>query len=146
MRIDELKRFSLLAELDDQERYALDELLEERTLLDGKSAFREGSDGEGLVLLAEGRLHLKSTRYGGFVGTLTAPYHLGAVSLFCVGPREVTAIAEGPSLIWLLPRSGLARLAADAPRAAFRLAEAAISELAGLTRQGLDGLVDQDPG
>ena len=42
-------------------------------------------------------------------------------------------------------RAGLSRLAEDAPRAAYRLAEATAAELAALTRQGLDVLVEHDP-
>ncbi len=144
MRGEELKPFSLFAEFSDDERDLMVELLEERALPDGKSAFREGSEGDGLVLLAEGRLNLKSKRCEGFVGTLRAPHYLGAASLFSIGKREVTALADGPCIVWTLSRSGLARLAEDSPRAAFRLAEAVASELAALTRQGLDGLVEQD--
>ena len=78
------------------------------------------------------------------IGTLAAPYHLGAASLFAMGKREVTALADGPCTIWLLPRSGIARLADDAPRAAFRLAEAAVVELAALSRTGIEALVAAD--
>lgn len=144
MKPSDLKPFALLAEFSDDDRDALVELLEVRELPSGKSAFREGAEADGLVLLAEGTLNLKSKRYGGFVGTLTAPYHLGAASLFAMGKREVTALADGPCTIWTLPRSGLSRLSEDAPRAAFRLAEAAIVEMAGLTRQGIDDLVASD--
>lgn len=144
MKPSDLKRFTLLAELSDDDRDALVELLEIVELKAGKSAFREGAEADGLVLLAEGTMNLKSKRYGGFVGTLTAPYHLGATSLFAMGQREVTALADGPCTIWRLSRTGLSRLAEDAPRAAFRLAEAAVVELAGLTRQGIDDLVASD--
>jgi len=139
---DELKHFALLAALSDDDRDSLVEVLEERELLDGKSAFREGSEAEGLVLLAGGTLNLKSKRHGGFVGTLHAPYHLGAVSLFSLGKREVTAIAEGPCKLWVLRRSGLSRLAEDAPHVAFRLAEAAVEELAGLTRPRIEAMAE----
>lgn len=96
------------------------------------------------MLLARGQLNLKSKRKGGFVGSVTAPYHLGAVSLFSLGKREVTAIAEGACTIWTLSRSGLSRLSGDAPRAAFRLAEATVTELASLTRTGIEVLVEHD--
>ncbi len=145
MKPDELKCFALLAEFSDADREALVVVLDVKHLRHGKSIFREGSEGEGLVLLAKGELKLKSQRYGDDLGSLKAPYHLGAVSLFSVGKREVTAVADGPCKLWLLPRAGLSRLAEDAPRAAFRLAEAAATELAVLTRQGLDALVEQDP-
>lgn len=144
MRPDELKRFGLLAELSEEERELLVEILEERELPDGKSVFREGMEADGLVLLHAGQLKLKSRRAGDVIGTLEAPQHLGAAALFTLGKREVTALAEGPATVWLLSRSGLARLLEDAPRAAFRIAEAVAAELAGLVRQRLDPLVDHD--
>lgn len=141
MRASELKRFGLLAALTEEDREALAELLEVREIADGTCAFREGSDGEGLVLLARGQLNLKSKSQGGRIGSLMAPYHLGAVSLFALGKHEVTAVAEGDCTLWELSRSGLSRLADDAPQVAIRLAEAVITELAGLIRPGLDALV-----
>jgi len=144
MKPDSLKRFALLTEFSEEDRESLAELLEERKLPNGKSAFREGSEGEGLVLLESGRLKLKSRRTGGIVETLNAPEHLGAGSLFAFGKREVTALADGPCTIWVLPRAGMARLLGDAPRAAFRLAEATAGELAGLLRNGVDALTKAD--
>jgi CRP-like cAMP-binding protein len=94
------------------------------------------------VLLESGRLKLRSGRTQAVVGTLEAPDHLGAASLFSVGKREVTALAEGPCVIWTLSRSALSRLLDDSPRAAFRLAEAVAAELAALARQGADTLVE----
>jgi len=120
-------------------------LLEKRALLNAKSAFREGSEGEGLVLLESGKLKLKSRRTGSVVGMLEAPAHLGATSLFALGKREVTALADGPCTIWTLSRSGFSRLLDDSPRAAFRLAEAVAGELVALMREGLDTLVEKDP-
>ena len=146
MRASQLKQFVLLAEFSEEEREALADLLEERTLPDGKSAFREGAEAEGMVLLTEGRLKLKSKRTGSVLGVLEAPAHLGAVSLFAFGKREVTALADGGATIHMLPRTGLPRLADDSPRAAFRLAEAVAAELAGLVRNGLDVLAEHDLG
>ena len=140
-----LKQFPLFAEFSDEDREALADQLEERSLRSGKSAFREGSEGEGLVLLTDGRLKLQSKRTGGVVGVLDAPAHLGAASLFAFGNREVTALADGMATIHVLLRADVLRLADDAPRTAFRLAEAVAGELAGLVRLGLDALVEHDP-
>lgn len=145
MSPDALKRFSLLTEFSEEDREALAGLLEERDLPDGKSVFREGAEGEGLVLLCAGRLKLKSKRTGSVVAVLEAPTHLGGASLFSFGKREITALADGPCSVQILPRSGLPRLADESPRAAFRLAEAVAGELAALARQGLDALVESDP-
>jgi len=144
MSPEDLKHFALLAELTDEDREILVELLEERVLPDGKSVFREGNEGDGLVLLQAGQLKLTSRRAGDVIGTLEAPQYLGAASLFGVGKREVTALAQGPATVWLLSRSGLTRLLEDAPKAAFRIAEAVATELAGLVRQRLDTLTDHD--
>lgn len=144
MSAERLKPYFILAEFTDEEREALSELLEERELPNGKSAFREGAESEGLVLLDRGRLKLKSRRTGSVVGTLDAPQHLAAASLFCFGAHEVSALADGPCRILVLPRSGLSRLADEEPRAAFRLAEAVARELAGLMRHGLEALVEGD--
>ena len=72
MRASQLKQFALLTEFSEEEREALADLLEERALPDGKSAVREGSDAEGMILLTEGRLKLKSKRTGSVVAVLEA--------------------------------------------------------------------------
>ena len=89
MNGEDLKQFALLAEFSESDRDALIELLDERNLPDGKSAFREGTESEGMILLSAGRLKLKSKRTGDIVGILEAPAHLGAASLFAFGKREV---------------------------------------------------------
>ena len=146
MKAPQLKQYALLAEFSGEEHEALAGLLEERTLPDGKSAFREGTEGEGMVLLSEGRLKLKSKRTGTVVGVVEAPAHFGVASLFAFGKREVMALADGDATIHLLPRTALSRLADESPRAAFRLAEAVAAELAGLVRSGLDVLAEHGLG
>ena len=89
MKADELKRFALFADFSEEDREVLSELLEKRELPNGKSAFREGSEAEGLVLLCNGRLKLKSKRTGTLVGILEAPAHLGAASLFVFGKSGI---------------------------------------------------------
>lgn len=146
MNPDDLKHFALLVEFSEEEREFLAEVLEKRELPKGKSAFREGSEGEELVFLETGRLKLKSRRTAGVVGLLEAPDHLGAAALFTLGKREVTALAEVPCTIWTLSRSGLSRLLDDSPRAAFRLAEAVVGDLITQIRTGLDTLAEQESG
>lgn len=146
MTPEALKRFALFAELTEEEREIVASLLEKRTLPKGKSVFREGAESDGLVLLESGRLKLRSGRTQAVVGTLEAPDHLGAASLFSLGKREVTALADGPCTLFTLSRSALARLVDDAPRAGYRLASAVALELAGLARQSLEPLarIDRD--
>ncbi len=138
---NDLKRFALFGEFSEDERDALADLLDVRRLPDGRSAFREGAEADGLVLLAAGRLQLRSQRTGAERGLIEAPAHLGAAGLFMLGPRALTAVAQGPVTLLILSRGALPRLVDEAPRAAYRLAEAVASELAGLLRTGLDGFI-----
>ena len=144
MSPEDLKRFALFAEFAEEDRELLVELLEERSLAHGRSVFREGVESDGLVLLSEGRLKLESGRSADALGELEAPAHLGATGLFSLGKREVSAFAEGPATVQILPRAALARLVEDAPRAAFRLAEAVLTEFGGWVREELDGLAEHD--
>lgn len=140
MTPDALKAFPLLSEFNDEDREALFELLEPKRLSKGRSLFREGTEADGLMLVVSGRVALQSKRRPGddSVGEGAA---LGGLSLFALGPREATAKAEVPCEILQLPRESFRRLVEDAPRAACRLAEALVKELAGDLREALDAMV-----
>jgi CRP-like cAMP-binding protein len=133
---EELKRFAVLAECSDEDREAIAPLLEERQLRAGSPLFREGSESEALVLVAEGALRLESRR-AGELGTLGPGGALGGVALVLAGKREVSAVAASPSRLWLLDRAAFRRLVADAPRAACRIAEGVLAQLAGALRDQL---------
>ncbi len=133
----ELKGFELLAELADEERELVAEMLERHELDDGEQFFAEGQEAEGLVLVEIGALALSSAR-GGELGKVEAGDSLGAASLVAVGPREATAVAAGATCVWVLSRESFRRLAEDAPRAACRILEGALVDLAGAVRDGLD--------
>lgn len=139
MNASDLKAFALLAELGEDDREALSDVLEERKVSAKVPLFREGSEAEGLVLIARGEVEVKSRRSGERfrAGPGTC---LGAVSLLAVGARECTAVALAPVVYWLLPRTSFRRLVDDAPRTACRLAEAVAIELATSVREGLDRL------
>jgi NTE family protein len=134
---DDLKRFALLSELTDSDREMVAELLEPIELAAGRQLFREGQEAEGLILIDRGELRLESQRTGklGSSGEGTA---IGGLSLLAVGPREVTAIAVGPTRVLQLSRVAFLRLAEDSPRTALRLVQAIVAELAGAVREGLE--------
>ncbi len=133
----DLKPFPLLSEMREEDREALVELLEEQSVSARVPLFREGSEAEGLVLVARGEVRVESRRceetFTAGPGTC-----LGAVSLLLVGPRECSAIAESPVVYYLLPRTSFRRLMDDSPLTACRLAEAIAIDLAGSVREGLD--------
>jgi CRP-like cAMP-binding protein len=63
---------------------------------------------------------------------------LGALSLVAVGQREVTARAAAPTRLLCLSRSSFLRLLEDAPRAACRLLERVVADVATDVRAELD--------
>jgi CRP-like cAMP-binding protein len=133
----DLKGFALLAELGEEERELLVELLEPVVLAAGEQLFAEGQEADGLLLVERGSVELSSGRAGA-LGHVGAGDTLGSISLVAVGPREATAVAREASRLWLLSRESFRRLAYDAPRAACRILEAALADFAGAVRDELD--------
>lgn len=139
MTFYELKRFAPFADLGEEELELLEELLEEQRLVRGQPLQREGTEGEGLVLVEEGALRLETAREGA-LGRLGAGQVFGGLSLASVGPRAVSAVAEEETRVRVLSRTAFHRLTEDAPRAACRILEATLGEVAGTLRGGLDRL------
>jgi CRP-like cAMP-binding protein len=131
------KLFPLLGELREADLEVLFDLLEPRKLARGRKVFREGSEADGLVLLAEGRIEISSAR-GDETFVLEPGAVLGGLSLVSVGPRELTASTLEPCELWRLPRDHWRRLVDDHPRTACRLLEAILAETATTVREALD--------
>lgn len=141
----DFKAFALLAELSEDERELVTELLERVDLYSGDQFFCEGQQAEGLVLVESGALDLTSGRAGA-LGQIGAGECLGALALVAVGPREVTAVAGEDACVWVLSRESFRRLCEDSPRAACRILEAALADFAGAVREGLDRFGESSPG
>jgi len=135
----DLKRFAPFADLSETELELLEDLLEPTRLVKGQPLQREGTEGEGLVLVEEGCLRLETTREG-VLGRCEPGQVFGGLSLAVVGPRAVTAVAEDVTVVRILSRTAFHRLAEDAPRAACRILEATLGEVASTLRSGLDRL------
>lgn len=133
----DLKRFTLLAELEPAELEAVAEVLEELRLDAGTLLFEEGEQAEGLLIVAEGGVRVDSSR-GGAPADLEPGASLGAFSLVASGPREARAETTSLSRILVLRRSAFRRFRESDPRAACRLLEAILRETARLSRDALD--------
>jgi CRP-like cAMP-binding protein len=138
---EDLKRFSLLVEFNQQDRIDFWELLEPRSLADGETLFSQNDEADTLYLLVRGSLRIRS-EVGGRLGLLCAGSALGAISLMTIGSRQVSAVAESDCELLLLDRAGFMRLAEDAPRTACRLVEAVVVELATGLRPNLARIED----
>ncbi len=135
----DLKRFSLLAEFDDEDREVVEEHLERKEVQHDVRIFTEGDEADGLILVAQGAVRVGSYKHG-YVGTLGPGGVLGALSIVVVGPRVVTAIATSRCQLLLLRRTAFRRLMEDSPRTASRLLEAILCDFSGAVRDGLERL------
>lgn len=140
MSLFDCKQFELLHEFTAEDAEALAELLDERTVREGRAIFREGDEADGLVLIASGSVRLQSKRDVELSG-FEAGSAFGGVSLLVVGKRECNAMAETECRVLTLGRTAYRRLVDDAPRTACRLTEAVVNELVGSFREGLDQIV-----
>ncbi len=139
MNTTELKRFPVLEELTGEERELLAGELETIELQEGRVAFEEGSDADGLVLVAEGELRLESREHGE-LGRFGPGAALGGIGLVAPGRREASAVATQACRVLWLGRSDYRRLALDCPPLACKLLEAVIVDFAGAVREGLPRL------
>jgi CRP-like cAMP-binding protein len=133
----ELKRFQLLAELEDEEREAIVDVLEPVELDARVELFAAGEQSEGLCFVAEGGVRVESARVDGSALELGPGAVLGALSLVSSGARETSAETTCRSLLYVLRRSAFRRFADEAPRAACRLLEAILRDTARLGREAL---------
>ncbi len=136
MRAADLKRVQLLAELDEEQREAIVGELEDLRLDAGCVLFEEGELGEGALFLLEGRVRLSSSRCA--VGVDVGPgAALGVMALAASGPREARAETTARSRLLVLRRSAFRRFCDAEPRAACRLLEALLREIAQRGREAL---------
>ncbi len=142
MTPSDLKRFPLLAELSDDDREVLFDLLEPQSFRPGRSVFRETAEADSLVFIVSGTVRLSSQRRAD-LGTVGEGSVLGGAALLAMGQREATAKAEETCEVLVLERTAYRRLVEDYPRTACRLTEAIAQDLASLLREALDPLTAQ---
>ncbi len=133
----DLKRYGLLVEFTEEDRGWLVEFLDEECFSEGETVFCEGDEADSLCFVESGSLRI-SSQADGSLGLLCNGSALGVVSVVIVGKRQATATAESDCKLLMLSRGSFLRLAEDAPRAACRLVEAILSELATSLRANLD--------
>ncbi len=141
----DLKRFSLLSELSEEDREIIGEELEGLEVEAGAELYDEGEQGDGLYFVAEGEVRVESTHTG--ASAVFGPGSaIGAFSLVASGPRETRASASQRLRLLVLRRSAFRRISEAEPRVACRLLEAILRETARLGREVLVGAqADIDP-
>ena len=142
MSAGDLKKFARFVEFTEEDRTALDALLEPQTITAGRTLFCEGNEADALILLKSGRVRLL-TGASGEMGLMCEGTWLGAISLMTIGRREATVRAEDDCEILTRSRPAFRRLVEDAPTTAGRLAEAVVYDLSVALRPQL-GLVQRE--
>ncbi|MDP9268551.1 MAG: DUF1003 domain-containing protein [Acidobacteriota bacterium] len=86
----------LFSLMDDEERSALAERMESRSISKGETIFTRGDVGDSLMLVSQGRIqvHIETTEGTKVIlGEVKAGEMLGEISLFDPGARSATAVA-----------------------------------------------------
>jgi CRP-like cAMP-binding protein len=133
----ELEHFPLLAGLSEDERRDLARELEWLSFDAGSSLFVEGDAADGLLLLLEGRVRLRSSHAEG-AGECGPGASFGSLSLVLDAGRRSSLEACTSCRVLRLRREGFQRLAELSPRAACRILEGVVRESADLVERVLE--------
>jgi CRP/FNR family cyclic AMP-dependent transcriptional regulator len=117
---EQIDRIGWLAEQPAGLREALLVAARLRWLAQGEWAHGEGDEEAGVLLVLEGRLRLFAQAPGGreaLIGVLGPGAAIGQSPVFGGGPRLVTAVSAGRSLVLILSDASLRRVAQDWPGA-----------------------------
>jgi len=116
-----LSQIQLFAQLDDDERGVLAQVMHERTLAAGECLFRLGEPGDSMFIVTSGAVELFVKDTAGqkiILHTATCGDFFGELSLLDGGSRTASATANEPSNLLVLDREDLQQLFRKRPDAA----------------------------
>ncbi|MGI8734541.1 MAG: DUF1003 domain-containing protein [Pyrinomonadaceae bacterium] len=120
--------------LDEDDRQALAEVVDELKVASGSILFQAGDPGDSLFIVREGEIELfiKDTAGQKIVLTVAQPGDMfGELAMLDTGPRTATAVALMESEVLVLDRDDLVLLFQRKPEAALHM----LASLSGLTRK-----------
>ena len=123
----DLKRFALLAELDETDREILAQELTVREPASGTRLFEQGDPSDSLLLVMEGCVRIRREGRGEFAD-IVAGSCLGALSLIGGALRETRADTTERTRLFELSRQGFEHLVVTEPRTACRLLQAVLRD------------------
>lgn len=121
-----LQRLEVFRELPVPIRTELAQVLDERTYADGETIFAEGTPGDTLFCVVDGAVRIEKRVAADEAATktlsiLTPGELFGEMSVFDSKPRSATARADGPAILWALPKPAFETLLAHNPTSALQL-------------------------
>lgn len=151
----------LFADLPEEDRAALRNMMHETSLRRGETLFHEGDPGDRLYILSDGKIKLGHTSVDGrekLIAVLGPGEILGELTLFDPGPRSTTATAVAPTHMLVLEHAALMAFIDERPRLAklmlralaqrlrktnVQLADLVFSDVPGRVAKALLDLADQ---
>ncbi len=124
IRLDELAAVDVMLDLDAAERALVLPLLSERFTSRGEVLFREGEEGDTVLLILDGVVEVSIAGPGGSVVPLAhigRGWMIGEIALLDGGPRSATCTAVGSCRLAVLRRADFDALAAQHPTLGCRL-------------------------
>lgn len=113
-----------------------------------EAVFREGDPGDGMFVVAQGRVGICATVPGQespqWLSHLGPGEYFGEMAVLDDGNRSATAIAEEPSTFWFIPREGLLKALARSPLLAFTLVREFSRRLREFDRQYVQELLQAE--
>lgn len=142
MDLDVLRKAPLFATLDDEAATALLKSMGRTECARGSTLFQEGSDGDRLYVILEGKIKLGRTSGDGresLLAILGPGEMFGELSLFDPGPRTATVTAVADSELVTLGHDDLASFLGERPAVAMSM----LGALARTLRRTNEALGDQ---
>ncbi len=131
---DFLKQIRMFEHLDQDDRIALSQVIDELKVSSGETLFHAGDPGDSLFIVREGQveLYIKDTVGQKIVLTTAGPGDMfGELAMLDTGPRTATALALTDCEVLVLDRGDLVLLFQRKPEAALHM----LAALSGLTRK-----------
>lgn len=129
-----LSNITMFGLLNEGDRIALAEVIDELTIPEGHTLFQAGDPGDSLFIVRSGEieLYIKDTVGQKIVLTTAGPGDMfGELAMLDEGPRTATALALSESEVLMLDRDDLVLLFQRQPEAALHM----LAALSGLTRK-----------
>jgi signal transduction histidine kinase len=142
-----IRAFKLFEGLEDSDLQALERGSRLRFFQPGQRIVQSGESGDGLYLIAQGRVGI-SARFQEdnqcALATLEAGNFFGEMSVLDGEPRSADAIAEQPTQVYFIPRDKLYEILERAPRVALRMLRDFSRRLREFDRRYLDEAIQAE--
>lgn len=133
-----VRKIPLFKDFSDADCDAVLAVMRVRQYQSGEAVFREGTLGDTMVIVLDGRLRVEITDAEGRTSELGAISHgeiVGEMAALDPAPRAATVVAASDAVVYELSRAGLLQLRVSAPSASVTIVSAVIGDVTRRLRQ-----------